>query len=67
MKPRMKPFPVGRLVFVVERRPLELAVWLQGHPERSVTVPVPVGEDYGLLRMTYWREPAPLQVEYNGE
>ena len=44
-------FPTGTHVFVVELRPKEMAVWLQGRPEHAVTVPVK--ESYNKLRVRH--------------
>ena len=61
-----KDFPVGENVFVVERRPQELAVFLPGHPEHAATVPVDGSHD--LLHIRYGPQaPGPLRVEYSGQ
>jgi len=56
-------FAPGRLWFTVERRPGELSVWIEGHPQYPVSVPVK--EDQTLLRVRYWG--LPLRVQYQGE
>lgn len=44
-------FPPGQVIFSIERRNEKLAVWLRGHPEHAVTVPV--GVDFTQLRVRY--------------
>ena len=59
-------FREGETVFVIERRPRELAVWLQGHPEEASTVEV--GVDHSLLRIRYGPQtPTPLRVNYDSK
>lgn len=43
-------FVDGEYVFEIERRPGQLAVWLEGHADQPATVPVEDGSD--TLRVT---------------
>lgn len=53
-------------MFVAERRPEELAVWLQGEPQHSASVPVQ--GDHNVLRVRYGPQtPGPLKVLYSGK
>lgn len=52
----------GVVVFVVERRPSELAVWLSGHPDRAVTVPAE--ETQTRLRVTPTRSFPDMPVRF---
>lgn len=61
----MQIFPVGPLVFKAERRPGELAVWLDGHEDKAATVPVKEGSD--LLRVKPWMWTSGLAVQFDGE
>ncbi|XP_034252133.1 low-density lipoprotein receptor-related protein 1-like isoform X2 [Thrips palmi] len=56
-----KDFAPGEVVLEVQHRPGQLAVWRQDRPDDVVEVPV--GADYGMLRVrpAYWVADMPVQ------
>lgn len=59
------PFPSGPYVFIVEKRPSELAVWLRGHPEEAALVPADPEHTTLAVRPQRWNEDLP--VTYGGK
>ncbi|XP_034256545.1 enteropeptidase-like [Thrips palmi] len=57
-------FPTGDLTFEVQRRPSELAVWLENHADKKVTVPVWRGSDRLRVRPHFWR--SEMTVDFDG-
>ncbi|XP_034245919.1 uncharacterized protein LOC117647989 isoform X2 [Thrips palmi] len=54
-------FPEGELVFEVQHRPNELAVWLAGHPDKAAVVPVQEPSDKLLVKHNYWSVSMPVE------
>ncbi|KAJ1520341.1 hypothetical protein ONE63_004539 [Megalurothrips usitatus] len=53
----------GLLRFVVQRRVSELAVWLEGRPDVTATVPVSEGQTGLRVKPAVWRADMPVQFQ----
>lgn len=54
-------FPDGELVFMVERRSDELAVWMPDFPTKTMTVPIKKGSYLLRVRPFYWSSDMPVE------
>lgn len=59
-----RDFASGGLVLELERRPTELAVWLQGFPEHTATVPTRRDDSFLRVRPLYWKHD--MVVKFSG-
>lgn len=59
-------FTPGELLFAVERRESELAVWLSGNADKAVTVAAEKGQTRLKVRPEVWRSVMPVQFRELG-
>lgn len=62
---KWKPFPEGELMFEVEHRSGELAVWLRGQPDKVASVPIVEPSDE--LRVLPFEWTTDMPVEFSGK